>query len=95
MSGLVTTTILNTEASEIENKIPDISGLMTTAILSKKINEFEDKSPANSKQVTTQQFSKSTAENSAARLKQADLANQNNYLTETLNVYKFCSENLY
>ena len=26
MSGLVTTTILNTEVSEIENKIPDISG---------------------------------------------------------------------
>ena len=37
-----------------------------------KISEFEKKSPDNSEYITTQEFDKLTAENFAARLKQAD-----------------------
>ena len=33
MSGLVTTTVLNTKISEYENKIPDTSSLVATTVL--------------------------------------------------------------
>ena len=35
-SGLVTTTVLNTKSSEVENKIPSVSGLVTTNVLNIK-----------------------------------------------------------
>ena len=41
--------------------------------MNKKISEVENKIPYNPKYITTQEF---TAENFAARLKQADLANK-------------------
>ena len=39
VSYLVTTTVLNTEISEVENKIPDTGSLVTTSILNTKIGE--------------------------------------------------------
>ena len=72
-NDLVTTTVLNTKISEVENKIPDTSGLVTTIVLNTKTSEVENKTPDNSKYITTQEFNKLTAENFAGRLKQADL----------------------
>ena len=46
-SGLVTTTVLNTKISEVENKIPNISSLVTTTVLSTKISGVENKIHAN------------------------------------------------
>ena len=46
---------------------------MTTTVLNRKISEVENKILDNSKYTTTQEFKKLTAENFAARLKQADL----------------------
>ena len=43
MSGLVTTTVLNTKISEVENKIPNCCGLVTTAVLNTKISEVQKK----------------------------------------------------
>ena len=39
MSGLVTTTVLNTKISEVENKIPDTINLVTANALNTKISE--------------------------------------------------------
>ena len=44
MSGSVTTTVLNTKISEVENKLPVTSGLVATTVLNTKINEVEKKS---------------------------------------------------
>ena len=44
MSGLVTTTVLNTKLSEAENKMPNASGSMTTTVLNPKISKVENKS---------------------------------------------------
>ena len=45
--------------------------------LVEKISEIEYKIPNNSKYITSQEFNKLTAENVAARLKQANLVIQN------------------
>ena len=54
MSCLVTTSVLNTEISEVENKIPDISSLVIETALNTKIGEVENKIPDNSKYIITQ-----------------------------------------
>ena len=72
-------TVLNTKISEVENKIPDTSNLVTTTVLNTKINEVENKIPDDFKYITTQEFNKLTAENFAARLKQADLVNKTDF----------------
>ena len=41
----MTTTILNTKISEVENKIPDTNGLVTTTVLNTKIKEVESNIP--------------------------------------------------
>ena len=41
----MTTTVLNTEISEVENKVSDTSGLVTTTALNTKIGEVEKKKP--------------------------------------------------
>ena len=41
----MTTTVLNTKISEVENKIPNTSGLLTTTVLNTKISEIENKDP--------------------------------------------------
>ena len=72
----MTTAVLNTKISEVENKISNTSSLVTRTVLNTKISEVEDKIPDNSKYFTTQEFNELTAENVAARLKQTDLVNK-------------------
>ena len=43
LNGLVTRIILNTEISETENKIPDISTLVTTTFLIQKLEKLRTK----------------------------------------------------
>ena len=69
----MTTTVLNTKISEVENKIPDTSGLVTTTVLNTKISGAQNKIPNLDKYVTTPEFNKLTAENFTTRLKQAIL----------------------
>ena len=75
----MTTTVFNTKNSEVENKILNTSSLMTTTVLNTKISEVENKIPGYAKYITTQEFNKLTAENFAARLKQADLVNKTDF----------------
>ena len=78
----MTTTVLSTKISEVENKIPNASNLVTTTLLNTKISQVENKIPDNSKYITTPKFNKFTAVNFAARLKQADLANKTDFDNE-------------
>ena len=78
-SCLVTATVLNTKISEVENKIPNTSSLFTIAVLNIKISEVENKNSDNSKNITTQEFNELTAENLAARLRQAALVNKTDF----------------
>ena len=59
--------------------MPNTSNLVTTTVLNTKISEVENKIPNNSKYTATQKFNKLSAENLAARLKQADLVNKNDF----------------
>ena len=43
MSGLVTTTVLHTKISKVENKLPDNSILVPTTVLNTKVGEVEKK----------------------------------------------------
>ena len=52
---------------------------MTTTVLNRKISEAENKILDNSKYTTTQKLYKLTAEDFAARLKQADLVNKTDF----------------
>ena len=79
MSALVTTTVLNTKISEVENKVPNTSNLVTTNVLHIKISEVGNKISDNSKYITTQEFNKLTTEYFAARLKQTDLVNKTDF----------------
>ena len=60
-------------------KIPDTSGSVTKTVLNTKISEVENKIPDNSKYITTQEFNKLTVQNLAARFKQAELVNKNDF----------------
>ena len=75
----MTTTVLNTKISEVENKLPDISNLVTTTVLNTKINEDENKIPNHDKYITTPEFSKLTAVSFTARLKQANLVTKTDF----------------
>ena len=75
----MTTTVLNTKVSKVENKIPDTTSLVTTTVLNTKISEVENKIPDNLKYITTQKFNKLTAKSFATRLKQADLVNKTDF----------------
>ena len=77
MSGLVTTTVLNTKISEVENKILDTNSLITA--LNTKISEVENKILDHAKYITTQEFNKFTEENFVARLKQVNLVNKTDF----------------
>ena len=65
----MTTTVLNTKVSEVENKIPNTHSLVTTAVLNTNISEVENKIRDNSKYITTQEFSKLRGEHFEVRLK--------------------------
>ena len=43
VSGLATTTVLNTKISEVDNKIPDLNGLVKKTNYDAKILEIEEK----------------------------------------------------
>ena len=75
----MTTIVLNTKISTDEIKIQDASSFVTTNISNTKIREVKNIIPDNSKYITTQEFNKSTVENFAARLKQADLVNKTDF----------------
>ena len=75
----MTTTVLKTKISEVQNKIPDTSSLVTTTVLNTKISEVENKIVDHSKYITTQEFNKLTAEKFALRLKQANLVNKTDF----------------
>ena len=78
-SCLVTTTILNTKISEIENTIPDTNNLETAHVLNIEISEVENKILNHDKHITTPEFNKLTAESFALRLNQADLVNETDF----------------
>ena len=48
----MTTTVLNTKISEVENKIPNTSSLVATTILNTKVNEVKNKIPDHAKYIT-------------------------------------------
>ena len=80
MSGFLIKTVLNTKVSEVENKmLNNTSNLVTTIVLNAEISEVENKIPDNSKHVITLEFNKLTAENFAARWKQADLVSKTGF----------------
>ena len=66
----MTTTVLNTKISELENKTPNTSSLVSTTVLSTIISKAENKIPNHANYITTPEFNKLTVENFAARLKQ-------------------------
>ena len=70
---------MNTKISEVGNKLANTSNLVTTIFLNTKISDIENKIPDNFKYITTQEFNKLTAENFAARLKQANLVNKTDF----------------
>ena len=63
VSGLLTTTILNTKISEIENKIPNIS-------------DYAEISDIEGKYFTTSDYNKFTSEILDAKIKQKELVNK-------------------
>ena len=75
-SDLVSTTILTTKISEVENKILNTNNLLTTNVLNPKPSDVENKISDYCKRTTTQEFNKLIAEHFVARLKQADLVNK-------------------
>ena len=75
----MTTTVLNTKISEVENKILYTSSLVSTNFLNTKMSEIENKVPDNSKYITSQELNKLTSESFGARLKQADLVNKTDF----------------
>ena len=78
-SCLVTTSVLNTKTSEVENEISDTSSLVTTTALNTKFSEVENEIPDYVKYITIQEFDKLTAENFTARLKQANLVSKTDF----------------
>ena len=78
----MTAAIWNTKINEVENKIPDTSSLVTVIVLNTKIGEVMNKIPDHAKYITTQEFDKLTAENFAARPKQANLVSKTDFENE-------------
>ena len=76
---MVATIVLNKKVIEVENKIPDTNSLVTTTVLNTKISEVKNKIPDHSKYITTQKFNMLTAENFAAKLKQANLVSKTKF----------------
>ena len=89
----MTTTVLNTKIIEVENNIPNTSSLVTTNVLNRGISEVQNKIPDNSQCITTQEFNKLTAENFAARLKQAESVNKTDFDNKLASFNKRISSN--
>ena len=71
ISGLAT----NATLIAVENKIPDVNSLVENQIITEKLVKLKKKLTDHNhdKYITTPEFYKLTAENSAARLKEANL----------------------
>ena len=69
ISGLVTTTVLNTKISEVENKIPDTKGLVTTIVLNAKISEVEIKIPNHDKYIATPELKRFNSRKFCSKIK--------------------------
>ena len=77
ISSLVTTTILIIKIGEIESKIPDTSSLVTATILNTKTGEVNNKFPDHAKYITTPEIHKFAGSIFDTKLKQANLATNN------------------
>ena len=75
----MTTTVLNTKISEVENKIPDTSSLHTTTVLNAKFSELKIKVHDHVKCITTQEFKKLAAESFLEKVNQADLVTKTDF----------------
>ena len=93
ISGLGTTTPLNTKISEVESKIPNTSNLVTTNVLNTKISEVKKRIPNQDKYITNSEFNKLTADSFAARLKQADLVNKTDFDNKLASVNRRITSN--
>ena len=60
-------------------KIPDTCGIVTPSVLNTKISEVENKIPDYAKYIANQELNKSTAENFAARLTQANSVSKTDF----------------
>ena len=69
----MTTSVLNTRISEVENEIPNTSSFVTTTVRNTKTGEVENKISDYTKYIAGQKFNKLMAENIKQRLKQTDL----------------------
>ena len=69
----MTTIVLNTKISEVENKIPHTGSLVTATVLNTKISEVENKTPDHAKYITTEEFNRLTVKNFDARLEKTNL----------------------
>ena len=87
------TNVLNTKISDVENKVQDTSGLLITTVLNTKISEVENKIPYHAKYITTPAFNKLTAENFAARLKQANLVSKTDFAKKLISFNKRVTSN--
>ena len=87
------TTVLNPTIKKVEKKIPNTSSLVTTTVLSTKITEVEKKIPNHAKYITFQEFNKLTAENFAARLRQANLVNKTDFDNKLLSFNRKITSN--
>ena len=77
VSGLATKSAL----TAVENKIPGVSSLVKKTNYNTKVTEIENELPDHNhdKHITTPEFNKLTAENFAARLKQANLVTNTDF----------------
>ena len=72
----MTTTVLNTKNSEVENKIPDTGSLVTATALNTKISKVENELPI----LLFKNLNKLAGENFTVRLKQANLVRKTSKL---------------
>ena len=85
----MTTTVLNTKITVVENKIPDTGNLVTETVLNTKISEVENKIPDHDKY----QDNKLRAENLTARLKKAKLVTKTDFDNELTKFDKWTTSN--
>ena len=84
----ITTLILTTALTTVENKTPDVSNLVKKTDYNTKVSEIERKivDRSHDKYITTLEFNKLTAENFAARLPQANLLTKTDFDDKLINL---------
>ena len=84
----ITTLILTTALTNVENKTPDVSNLVKKTDYNTKVSEIERKiaDRSHDKYITTLEFNKLTAENFAARLPQANLLTKTDFDDKLINL---------